>query len=227
MSQTVPSQRDYGSAVECALPSPQWDVFRAYLTVISTQDGYSSSSNVNNTHTHTPRCAHTDVHSRISRSSFVQSIEPPCSSSWFICCLRSVCYLSKQVLHAVNNNKKVPVYMHACLHVCISVCVCRCVCKIREHGDSLIKPSPRFPIVVYFDSPEMKFAPSRNSFVYPPECWPQRLHLLPWRRGYGNRLRNVKGAGKDPEGRVSPVTGSRVLRLDVGGCSCRVQRKVT
>lgn len=52
MSQTVPSQRDYGSAVECALPSPQWDVFRAYLTVISTQDGYSSSSNVNNTHTH-------------------------------------------------------------------------------------------------------------------------------------------------------------------------------
>lgn len=26
-SQTVPSQRDYGSAVECALPFLQWEVF--------------------------------------------------------------------------------------------------------------------------------------------------------------------------------------------------------
>ncbi len=53
MSQTGPSQRDCGSALECALPSPQWDAFRAYLTVISTLDGYSSFSNGNNARAHT------------------------------------------------------------------------------------------------------------------------------------------------------------------------------
>lgn len=61
MSQTVPSHRDCGSAVECALPSPQWGVFGAYLTVISTMGRYSCSSNVNNAHT--PKCAHADSHS--------------------------------------------------------------------------------------------------------------------------------------------------------------------
>lgn len=92
-SETVPSQRDCGSAVECALPSQQWDVFRAYLTAISTSDRYSSSSNVNNAHT--ARCARTDRHSRISpRSLFVWTTEP---APIVTCYSRCVCYLSKQV----------------------------------------------------------------------------------------------------------------------------------
>lgn len=38
MSETVPSQRNCGSAVECVRLSSQWDVFRAYLTVIFTMN---------------------------------------------------------------------------------------------------------------------------------------------------------------------------------------------
>lgn len=38
MSETVPSQRSCGSAVECVRLSSQWDVFRAYLTVIFTMN---------------------------------------------------------------------------------------------------------------------------------------------------------------------------------------------
>lgn len=42
MSETVPSQRNCGSAVECVHLSSQWDVFRAYLTVIFTMNRYGS-----------------------------------------------------------------------------------------------------------------------------------------------------------------------------------------
>lgn len=42
MSETVPSQRSCGSAVECVRLSSQWDVFGAYLTVI-TMNRYSST----------------------------------------------------------------------------------------------------------------------------------------------------------------------------------------
>lgn len=39
-------------------------------------------------------------------------------------------------------------------------------------------------------------------------------------------MRNVKGAGKDPKGRVSPAPTSCVLRLAGRGHGWRVQRKV-
>ncbi len=81
MSQTVLSQRDCGSAVECALPSPQWDAFRAYQTVISTLDGCSSSLNANNEHTHKHTPTMTCTLKKSPQSSFVQTIEPSCTQS--------------------------------------------------------------------------------------------------------------------------------------------------
>lgn len=46
MSETVPSQRNCASAVECVCVclSSQWDVFRAYLTVIFTMNRYASTN---------------------------------------------------------------------------------------------------------------------------------------------------------------------------------------
>lgn len=43
VSETVPSQRNCGSAAECVRLSSQWDFFSAYLTVIFTMNRYGSA----------------------------------------------------------------------------------------------------------------------------------------------------------------------------------------
>ena len=74
--------------------------------------------------------------------------------------------------------------------VCISAGACRCLCKTWEHG------ALWFPWYSILTCLEWSFLPSRDSFWLPPR---ERLsHFCPHSRGrgYGNHLKNVKGAGK-------------------------------